>query len=155
MIEKIQTIVLSGLLLIVFTTAINAQNSEPVSWQFNLLKLSEKELEIVYTAEIQPGWFLYDPNVEIGGIKPTQFSIYLNDNITWLGQLNSLDTPLTVFDAFYGQEVEKYDIKVSFKQKIKVKEFDKSIEGKVVYMICNDQMCFPPKTVEFKMQLKH
>ena len=63
--------------------------------------------------------------------------------------------PKTIHDDIFGVDVKYYGDNVSFVQVVKLKSPVKTnISGTVKYMVCNEKMCLPPKTVPFNIVLQ-
>ena len=48
-----------GVILILISINLKAQIYDPVSWTFTQKNISETEIELQFTANIQEGWYLY------------------------------------------------------------------------------------------------
>lgn len=62
------------LLFISIAVFAQAQILEPVKWTIASNKIQDNEFEIVYTAKIDNGWYLYSQFIESDGPTPTSFS---------------------------------------------------------------------------------
>ena len=47
----------------------------------------------------------------------------------------------------------KFKHSIVLTQRVKISDTSKPIEGYITYMVCNDEMCLPPKEVDFKFVL--
>src|SRR5690606_19262271 len=105
---------------------------------------------IVIEADIEEGWHLYSQNIDenVGPI-PTTFEFIENSAINIVGKTTEPQS-ITKFDENFGGELSFFEGKVVFNQKIKV--LNSTIQkGVITYMICNDEICLPPKEVEFEV----
>ena len=50
---------------------LSSQPISPVSWSFDLEKISETEFDLVFTADIDDGWSVYSQFIAEGGPFPT------------------------------------------------------------------------------------
>ncbi len=143
--------VLFGIILLNFYGF--SQVLEPVKWSFSS-KANGEEIELVFTAEIEPGWHLYDTSLPEGGPISTSF-VYENDSkIRLLGNLAKSPSPTEIFDENFGLKLRYYENRVVFKQKVKL--LDKNlteIKGYVEFMSCNDETCTPPIEADFAIKI--
>lgn len=122
-------------------------SQENVSWSF-LYDISNES--IVIEADIAEGWHLYSQNIDQNvGPVPTTFEFIENSAINIVGKTTEPQS-ITKFDENFGGELSFFEGKVIFNQKIKV--LNSAIQkGIITYMICNDEICLPPKEVEFEV----
>ena len=140
-------------LLIVFT-ALHAQVQDPVKWNYAAVKKSGTEYIVTISALLTGDWHIYSMHTPVGGPVPTTFSFKKNPLVTLDGNLKESGNVKTVHDEIFGIDVKYYGETVSFVQTIKLKSTVKTnISGTIKYMVCNDKMCLPPKTVPFNIQL--
>jgi Disulphide bond corrector protein DsbC len=151
MIKKI-TITLA-VLLIAFT-ALHAQVQDPVKWNYAAVKNSDKEYTVTISAMLSSDWHIYSMNTPGGGPVPTTFSFKRNPLVTLDGNIKESGDIKTIHDDIFGVDVKYYGETVSFIQTIKLKSAVKTnLSGTIKYMVCNDKMCLPPKTIPFNIQL--
>jgi thiol:disulfide interchange protein DsbD len=147
-------IYLSLILVLVNLSISNAQVLDPVKWDFQVRKITEDTYELIFNASIQKGWHMYGLNIDAGGPVPT--SINYNDSsiIKFLSDIQ-LSRPAEVkYDPTFEMDVELFDSKISFSQKIELlKKGNDTIHGYVEFMACDDSRCLPPKEVEFSFIL--
>ncbi|GGD12850.1 hypothetical protein GCM10011368_13540 [Hyunsoonleella pacifica] len=116
-----------------------------MKWETSVEKISEKEYDVVFTANIESGWHLYSQYIEEGGPLPTVFKFMLNGNYTCEGKPKE-ENAKEVYEDVFDMNVKYFEGKVVFKQRIKItitKPF--KIEGDVNYMSCNNEKCLPGK----------
>lgn len=119
-----------------------------IEWSFDF---DSKTSEIKYTATLKKDWHVYSTKENDGGPVPTQFELKPS-NIFQLNGVILEPKPTEEFDPNFNMTVYHFSNMVTFSQKIDVIEKGE-ISGSVVYMICNDQMCFPPEEKQFKIQI--
>ena len=66
---------------------INAQIYAPVSWTFSQKILSENEVELNFTANIDEGWYIYSQSLSDDGPVPTEFTFQEAKNYKLLGDV--------------------------------------------------------------------
>jgi thiol:disulfide interchange protein DsbD len=141
----------------IFLSLLNmhAQIYDPVRWAIELKDRSSEEKEISLTATIENGWHLYDINLPEGGPVSTSISF---DRLhgAELADKPFASIPATeIFDQAFGMQVRWYTNSVTFTQVIKVTDYRKfRVSGEVEFMVCNDEMCLPPKRVPFSFDRK-
>ena len=71
--------------------------------------------------------------------------------VTLSGDVKENGKLKTDHDAIFGVDVKYYADKVEFTQIVKLKSAVKTnVTGTIKYMVCNDKMCLPPKTIPFQ-----
>jgi DsbC/DsbD-like thiol-disulfide interchange protein len=145
---------LSSLLLLI-TVISFAQEENPVKWSFTAKKISDKTYEVYLTAKIEDGWHIYSQTTPDGGPVATSISYTKNPLITIDGGIKEAGKLEKHFEKLFGIEVFQFSKKVDFIQTIKLKTNAKTnLIGAVEFMVCNDEMCMPPKSVPFNVVLK-
>lgn len=128
----------------------NAQVEDPVHWEFSSSQNNNYEAELVFTAEIEEGWHVYDTYLPEGGPIATSFNYNDTTLFELVGVLESNPEPEEVFDNSFLLTVRYYSNEVVFIQKIKLlTENQVEVNGYVNYMCCNDDVCLPPVDREF------
>lgn len=145
----------SLLLLLLF---VKPQISNPVKWKFSTRKISEKEYELIFTANIEDKWAIYSQFIEDGGPEPTFFEFKSNDNYELVGTVkeSKLNKVAKKDPFFLNTVVTKFYKKAVFKQIVRVKNVKKStIKGELMFMACNNQFCLPPTDVAFQFNVSN
>lgn len=125
-------------------------SQEEVSWSFHYDRSNES---IVIEADIAEGWHLYSQNIDKNvGPVPTTFEFIENSEINIVGKTTEPQS-ITKYDENFGGELSFFEDKVVFNQKVKVSN-STTLKGVVTYMICNDEICLPPKEVEFEVVIE-
>jgi thiol:disulfide interchange protein DsbD len=144
--------------LILFFVAIatSAQILHPVKWDVKFIDKESAEKEIVFTAECEKGWHLYDQNLPSGGPVSTSFNFETIQGAELVGAAVASVKPTEVYDDMFDMKLRWYPGKVSFVQKIKVTNPSKfKVLGEIEYMACNDENCLPPEREDFKFDKKN
>jgi len=148
-------------LAILFLFLINlsafSQILNPVKWEFGSEKISETEYNLIFVAKIDHHWALYSQFVEEGGPLPTVFSFTTTPDFEPIEAVKELESnKVTQFDSVFEMVVSKYYDKAIFKQRIRVKSPDFSLNGNIDFMTCDDTKCtyLPdnPFTFNFKQE---
>lgn len=128
----------------------------PVSWSFEVSKISNSEYDLTFTASLENGWYLYSQFIEEGGPVPTSLVFQESDHFQRIGERAKEKGEVTKkgHDDLFDMEVVKFGKQAVFTQRIKVSNRTNPVEGYLEYMTCDDNRCLPPRRVEFKMPLQ-
>ncbi|MFT4760392.1 MAG: thiol:disulfide interchange protein [Paraglaciecola sp.] len=145
--------------LALFLTAqfASAQILEPVKWTFTQNQLSDDEFEIIYTASLDDGWYIYSQYLDgEDGPIPTSFNYEGNSGTYALVGKNEERSShkKSGYDKLFEMEVIKFSKQVSFVQKVKVTDDTQPVKGYFEFMTCDDARCLPPEEVDFSFTLK-
>jgi len=143
---KIKELLLFFALLLVATGAA-AQGGANFSVKQN--KISDDEVEVVFTGSIQPGWHVYSPNIPKGGPTPATINLDKCEGAEKSGPLTAKGKEISNFDKLFDMKVSYFENNVTFTQKFKITGDTYNIKGYLEYGACNDKMCMPPTPVEF------
>ena len=139
----------------ILSSASHAQVQDPVKWNYVAIKKTDKEYTINISATLEPDWHIYSMNTPDGGPVATVFNFKKNPLITIDGKTVEKGKSSTVHDDIFGVDVKYYSETVTFVQQVILKSAVKTnLSGTVKYMVCNDKMCLPPKTVPFNIQIQ-
>ena len=140
------------LLVLLCSSVMKAQELNPVSWQFTLEESGDSLYLVHADARIEPHWKLYSHFIEEGGPIPTDLHI---DSLPGFRQIAAIEEEGKRHgpdkDPIFGIDVSYYMDKVRFTRKIYVAEQPALIKGYVLFMVCNDEQCLPPRTIPFEL----
>ena len=140
--------------LLLACTATYAQIENPVSWNFTAKKISPRVYEVHLTASISGNWHIYSQNAGEGP-EPTSFSFNKNPLVKLVGNVQELGKLETAYDPNFKSTLRFYNGKVDFVQKITLRsDASTTLKGNVVYMVCNDSRCLPPKEIPFSIKIE-
>lgn len=131
---------------------LNAQILKPVSWSYSKQKLGDDQYIIHMKATIDPGWHIYAQDAGKGPI-PTSFTFKKNDKLVFKGHVRGVGKLEKAYDKAFGSVLKYYEHSVDFVQYVQAKPGAQAVEGSLEYMVCNDEQCLPPKTIDFKVAL--
>lgn len=141
-------------LLLGLNSDLHAQDKHPVQWSFELNKIEENLLDVVFTANIASPWYLYDINLPEGGPVSTAVHYDKLEGCSLEGALRNISKPKTYYEAVFEMNLRKHEETAVFAQRIQISDPDAFlIEGYVEFMACNNENCLPPEQVEFKLAL--
>jgi hypothetical protein len=135
------------LLLVMFVPfhLLNAQENDPVHWNFSTKKINDKTLQLRLTAIIDSPWHIYSQNLPVGGIaQPTIVRLRKNPLITFEGKTKEEGKLIEHKDEILNETLRYYEGKVEFVQKVKLKTSAiTKLTGEVEYMACTEERCLP------------
>lgn len=133
-----------------------SQIFHPVKWSASVSEVTNCEATITISATIDKGWHVYaqDP----GSTEPLNLMLSFKPNANYelSGKAQDIGTVKHKEPVFDNAELIFWENKATIKQKIKIKNgVDFKIEGAIEqFGVCNDQMCLPPDSYDFSVQVK-
>jgi thiol:disulfide interchange protein DsbD len=138
-----------GFVIVFFITIFSnifGQKSAPVSWTFNLIKVSDSEYDITAIAKMNPSWVIYSQYTDDSGPIPTFFLVEGKEV-----KFEEKSKVVKEFDEMFDVDVMKFKETAVFTSRIK--KTDKSnVSGYVEYMTCDGAKCLPPMKVAFDLK---
>jgi hypothetical protein len=99
-------------------------------------------------------WHIYSQNTDPNGPVPTTITFNSNPLITKNGKTKEVGKIEKKYDKDLKANTLYYSNNVVFTQNIKLKGKAKTtINGKINFMVCDDEKCLPPKDVSFSIKL--
>ncbi len=135
-----------------FAFSAHSQTLNPVKWSFSAEKNDDGTYNVLLTAAVQAGWYIYSQTLDEGGPIPTSFAFETKGGVEFLGKTEENGTKKEGFDPVFEMNVIKYSNKVVFTQKVKASPATK-ITGTLTYMTCDNERCLPPSDVDFSIVL--
>lgn len=138
---------------LIFTTLfLQAQIVNPTKWSFDS-KQNGQDVDLVFEANIDHGWHLYDTYLPEGGPIATTFVYEDSTLFDFVGEIQKDPAPEIHFDETFQMNMGYFGEKATLIQKIHLKSSDPvEIKGHVLFMSCNDETCTPPEEVEFSFK---
>ena len=144
--------ILFSLVLGLFISTVSfGQIEDPVKWNFEVVSVSDNEVDVVITAEIEDSWHLYSQYVE--GPIPTTFTFFDNKSLEFIdGVVES--TPHEDYDKSFDTILKYFEEKAEFRQRVKLLSDSVSVlKGEFEFMVCKNGMCLPPEWVDIELEL--
>lgn len=135
---------------------LNAQSgsAKQVTWSYASKKIGDKKYEVRMTANIQGTFHLYAQQAGVEGPIPTTITFQANPLLTLEGKTAEQGKKITKLEEVWDGKVNFYEKTVSFVQIVNARSKAKtSINGKIEFMVCNDEVCLPPSEVSFKIPI--
>ncbi len=127
------------------------QIEDPVKWDFEVVSVSENEVDLVISAEIEEHWHLYSQDV-VGPI-PTTFTFFEHPSLEFVGEVTE-GIPHEAYDKSFDTVLKYFEDKAEFKQRIKLlADTATVVKGEFEFMVCNNGMCLPPEWVDIELTL--
>ena len=147
-------ITLTLLFASLFFATIQAQmgSAKQVTLSYASKKLADKKYEVSITATIAGNFHLYAQDAGVDGPVPTKITFTPNPLLTAEGKVKETGKKITKVEEVWGGKVNFYEKTVTFTQVVNAKSKAKtSLNGKIEFMVCNDEVCLPPAEVPFKI----
>ena len=146
--------ILFSLIVSFLALTVYAQIQEPVKFKTELKNISATEVEIVFTASIEPGWHVYSADLGDGGPISATFNTDKLTGAELAGKLRPVGKEVASFDKLFEMNVRYFEHTAQFVQKLKLTGGAYQITGYLEYGACNDENCLPPTQVEFSFSGK-
>lgn len=141
--------------LFIVLTALALKAQQPVKWTTSAKALKDNKFEIRLTAKISEGWYIYSQYMAANGPIPTSISYEKNPQVEALGKAMEVGVLRQKYDSTFGMEIKVFLGQVEFVQQVAVKgNLPVILDGEVMYMGCNAEVCMPPQVEKFKITLK-
>ena len=121
---------------------LNAQDIEPVEWEYDVNKINDTEYNISFSASILDGWKLYSQFSPDEGALPTSFRFINNISDFEADELFNEDDYIIGFDNVFKMDLFYYENEANFNQNIKLLDKDlNQIKVEIDYSSCDDELC--------------
>ena len=137
-------------LLLLTVLPLAAQMAEPVRFKSQLKTLNDQEAEIIFNATVDAGWHVYSTDLGSDGPVAATFNVVKMDGAELVGRLKPRGAVVEKYDEMFGMTLRFFENKATFVQKIRFTKPHYTIDCYLEYGACNDEMCLPPTSVEFK-----
>lgn len=132
----------------------SAQTTNPVKWSYEAKQVADGEYDLVFTAHVTDGWYIYSQFLESDeGPIPTSFNYDENNGVEIVGKTAEDGPKHEGYDDIFAMNLVKYSGKPTFTQRVKVMG-ETTLTGYLEFMTCDKRQCLPPSEVDFKFYLK-
>lgn len=143
---------LAPLFALFFAFSLFAQN--PVKWSFSAKDAGNCQVDLIFTGTIDEGWYTYSQFLESeDGPVATTLTFQEAASYKLVGKAKESGEIIKVHDKVFGMNLTKFKHKAILTQRVEVKDPSKPIVGYLNFMACNDEMCLPPKDVDFSFKI--
>ncbi len=152
---------LLAVVLLVHSFVITAQPgkkapADNIRWSYSVQQVSDNEFDLIFKADVAPGWHLYGPYQEYkfgAGPLPMDVAYDSKAGFTVQGKLKSSPKPERIYDEIFEVYINQFAGKPLFTQRIVVNtEKPFVIKGNLSGQICED-LCVPFDD-KFEFQIK-
>ena len=153
--KKLKRLTLACVLLFSFGMP-QAQIFDPVKWDFSTEHVQGNESNIVFHAEIEPGWAVYSQYLERDD-GPIATSIVFEKGGHFALTGKAIEDPTTKkegHDPMFDMNLAKYFKSMIIKQRVRIEDFSTPVAGIVTFMTCDDERCLPPAEVDFFLKFQ-
>lgn len=130
----------------------------PITWRFEHKMVSGNEVELIFTADIAPGWKTYSSVQEYGeddlGPVPTGVYFDAGEHYQTVGALQESNNRKTAKEPLFDNiTVAYFTKKAVLTQRVKINDYSQPITGYVESMACDAEKCLPPGGVDFSFDI--
>ncbi|MBO4613093.1 MAG: thioredoxin family protein [Bacteroidaceae bacterium] len=129
-----------------------AQFHMPVQFSVKQNRISNTELEIVFTGKVDAGWHVYSTDIPDGGPTKAELTLEKQEGVKTKGALRATGKVHRAVDDMFGMELSYMEGTASFSQKFTVTASSYEVSGYLTYGACNDENCIPPTNVDFSFK---
>ena len=139
-------------LSLILAQTVLAQFQNPVQFSVKQNKVSDTELEIVFSGKVEAGWHVYSTDIPDGGPTKAELTLEKQQGVKQKGSLRATGKIHRAMDDLFGMELSYMEGTASFKQKFTITDDKYEVAGFLTYGACNDENCIPPTNVEFSFK---
>lgn len=140
------------LLLTILCAPAWAQMQNPVKFQVSQTRVSDTEIDIVFTGSIESGWHVYSTALPEGGPTSATFTLEEGTGAETVGTLKAVGNEQEAFDPIFEMKLRHFEGSCKFVQRIRLTAANYRVKGYLEYGACNDQNCLPPTSVDVKFE---
>ncbi len=140
-----------AILFLYCANTLTAQIENPVSWSFSQEQISDTEVDLVFSADIEEGWTVYSQFLgEDATPWPTTLIYETQTGVELVGKSVESGKRKEGMDPIFQENVIKFLAGKPYviTQRIKVAG-DWTATGFLEFMTCDDTKCLPPTPVDF------
>ena len=126
-----------------------AQFQTPVKFSVKQNKISDTEVELVFTGQIDAGWHVYTTDIPEDGPTRAEITLEKQQGGKPKGKRKTQGKVHKAMDEMFGMELSYMEGTATFVQTLTITEEKYEVAGYLTYGACNDENCIPPTDVEF------
>ena len=126
-----------------------AQFQTPVKFSVKQNKISDTEVELVFTGQIDAGWHVYTTDIPEDGPTRAEITLEKQQGVKPKGKLKTKGKVHKAMDEMFGMELSYMEGTATFVQTLTITEEKYEVAGYLTYGAGNDENCMPPTDVEF------
>ncbi|MDD2419379.1 MAG: cytochrome c biogenesis protein CcdA [Bacteroidales bacterium] len=130
------------LLFISIFAATSIFSQEAAVWSFEQKDNGDGTIDLIFKADIQHPWYMYNTTQFENGPLPTNFEINQGAEFESVGKLNDILTPRPKYDDAFGMDVLVFEKEAAFSYTIKrLTNEPFKVEGILIFQTCNGSEC--------------
>ena len=126
------------------TVTLQAQIQTPVRVKVALEKVSDTEVQVVYSLTMDRGWHVYSMNLPEDGPTSAAFVAEKLEGAKLNGALKAEGKEHEAYDQNFDMTLRYFEKEVRFVQMVTLSGGPYLIKGYLEYGACNDENCLPP-----------
>lgn len=131
-----------------------SQVQDHARWNYSVEKISNNRLQVVLTANLDSGWYIYSSRMEDGGPQKTIVGVKPGKSFKVAEKTTESGKLIEKFDSSFNITLRYYPRQAVFKKLIDVTDTSAfKLNGAVSYMLCTDEVCLPPEEKEFTINV--
>ncbi len=135
-------------------SAFNISAQNPVKWSFSVKDAGNCQADLIFTGTIDEGWYTYSQFLESeDGPVATLLTFSPAPGYKLMGKAKESGEIITVHDPVFDMKLTKFKHKAILTQRVEITDPSKPIIGYLNFMVCNDEMCLPPKDADFSFKI--
>ncbi|MCU0434413.1 MAG: hypothetical protein MUC87_13250 [Bacteroidia bacterium] len=144
-----------GLLTMFSAFRVQRINAVRVKWNTQVVKISDTEAELRFTAQIPGGWHMFSQTVpDVNGPMALNFEFDASDEFQTVGQPIENGKVQPVYEPAIDMQVNSLEGQVQYTQKIKITAGKQPvIRGVINYMLSNTTEMLPPDEEELEISI--
>lgn len=146
------------LLLLGVSVNLHAAFEKHLSWKSEVEQVGANEYNVKILCTLDDDWHLYSQFTDPGGPLPTEFRFEKNKDIELIGKPQEIGKLNKAFDNLFGVNVASFSDKVTFVQRVRIKDPDALLKGEFDGQVCKDEVgCMPfgPEKIEIRFGAQH
>ncbi|MCD7969579.1 MAG: thioredoxin family protein [Alistipes sp.] len=144
---------LTLLALNLFLLGFAALAQETVKWSTSVEYGTDGTAKVLFTADIAPGWHMYDTRPYEMGPNHTEFEYTGTQGLEIDGKVREVTKSVRKYDEIFDMEIGYFEGRAVFEQRVRLTADNAVLRGEVSWMVCNDDTCLPPDDHEFEVLL--
>ena len=142
------------LLFISIFAATSIFSQEAAVWSFEQKDNGDGTIDLIFKADIQHPWYMYNTTQFENGPLPTNFEINQGPEFESVGKLKDILTPRPKYDDAFGMDVLVFEKEAAFSYTIKrLTNEPFKVEGILIFQTCNGSECLMDEIdVSFSIQ---
>ena len=142
------------LLSLSLLSAVGLPAQNPVKWAFTAKDAGNCQVDLIFTGTIDEGWYTYSQFLESeDGPVATALRFAPAPGYKLVGKATEGGEIIKVHDKVFDMNLTKFKHKAILTQRLEVSDPSKPLTGYITFMVCNDEMCLPPRDVDFSFKI--